>query len=170
MSITYISAPEAKQLIAQGAILIDIRSGDEYKHEHIVGAINLPIDQLKNDNKHHHGESKVIYYCLGGMRTATNEDTLNQHTPTQAYILKGGIQSWKKEGFEVFSDFNQPAIQRQVQIIAGAIIFITTILGAVASSWFYVIPAILGLGLIFAGITGICGLALLLAKAPWNRQ
>jgi hypothetical protein len=35
--------------------------------------------------------------------------------------------------------------------------------------WFALIPLVTGCGLLFAGLTGFCGLALLLAKMPWNK-
>ena len=38
------------------------------------------------------------------------------------------------------------------------------------SRWFAVVPLLLGCGLLFAGITGTCGMAILLAKMPWNRS
>jgi hypothetical protein len=37
-----------------------------------------------------------------------------------------------------------------------------------AEPWFFGIPLFVGAGLLFAGITGYCGMALLLQRAPWN--
>ena len=42
-------------------------------------------------------------------------------------------------------------------------------LGVFVSPWFLILPAFVGCGLMFAGITGWCGMALLLAKMPWNK-
>jgi hypothetical protein len=41
--------------------------------------------------------------------------------------------------------------------------------GAFVSHWFFALSGFVGAGLIFAGVTGICGMAMLLAKMPWNR-
>jgi hypothetical protein len=43
------------------------------------------------------------------------------------------------------------------------------VLGLLVSPWFFVVPAFVGAGLITAGVTGFCGMARLLMRAPWNR-
>jgi hypothetical protein len=42
-------------------------------------------------------------------------------------------------------------------------------LALTVNHYFVLIPLVLGCGLLFAGLTGFCGLALLLAKMPWNK-
>jgi hypothetical protein len=42
-------------------------------------------------------------------------------------------------------------------------------LGLFISPWFFTIPALVGAGLITAGLTGFCGMARILMRAPWNR-
>jgi hypothetical protein len=61
-------------------------------------------------------------------------------------------------------------MQRQVQIGAGGLVFAGTMLGLLASPVFFAIPAFVGAGLVFAGVTGFCGMAKLLVHAPWNRS
>jgi hypothetical protein len=60
-------------------------------------------------------------------------------------------------------------LMRQVQITIGLISAAGAVLALAANPLFAIIPLVMGCGLVFAGITGICGLALLLAKMPWNR-
>ena len=68
------------------------------------------------------------------------------------------------------TDRRQPLeLQRQVQIGAGSLAFGGTLLGLLISPWFLVVPLFVGGGLILAGVTGFCGMARLLARAPWNR-
>jgi hypothetical protein len=43
------------------------------------------------------------------------------------------------------------------------------VLALLVSRWFAVVPLFLGCGLLFAGVTGTCGMAILLARMPWNR-
>jgi hypothetical protein len=69
------------------------------------------------------------------------------------------------------SDRRQPLeLQRQVQIGAGSLVLIGTLLGLFVSSWFFAVPAFVGAGLITAGLTGFCGMARVLLRAPWNRS
>jgi len=48
-------------------------------------------------------------------------------------------------------------------------VLIGVILGLLVNQAFFGLPAFIGAGLVFAGITNWCGMGLLLAKAPWNR-
>ena len=52
---------------------------------------------------------------------------------------------------------------------AGSLALAGTLLGAFVSPWFYILPGFVGAGLLTAGVTGFCGMALLLMRAPWNR-
>jgi hypothetical protein len=61
-------------------------------------------------------------------------------------------------------------LQRQVQIGAGSLVFAGTLLGLLASPWFFAVPALVGAGLMTAGLTGFCGMARILMRAPWNRE
>ena len=58
---------------------------------------------------------------------------------------------------------------RQAQIVVGAFSAAGAILALAVDRWFVVLPLIFGCGLLFAGVTGTCGMALLLARMPWNR-
>jgi len=59
---------------------------------------------------------------------------------------------------------------RQVQIVVGSLAAIGAILALAVNPWFAILPLFLGCGLLFAGISGTCGMALLLARMPWNRE
>jgi hypothetical protein len=59
---------------------------------------------------------------------------------------------------------------RQVQIVAGLLVLTGVVLGFVLNPAFFGISAFVGAGLTFAGISGWCGMAKLLALMPWNRR
>ena len=89
----------------------------------------------------------------------------------RAYILEGGLDAWKSAGLPVVKDASQPLeLQRQVQIAAGAMIVLGFVLGISVSPWFHLLSGFVGAGLMFAGISGFCGLARLLVRMPWNRK
>ena len=58
---------------------------------------------------------------------------------------------------------------RQVQIGAGSLILLGAALGLFVHPGFFALSALVGAGLLTAGITGFCGMAKVLAVAPWNR-
>lgn len=59
---------------------------------------------------------------------------------------------------------------RQVQIVAGSLVFVGTVLGAFVSPWFLILSGFVGAGLVFAGATNTCAMAMLLAKLPYNQR
>jgi rhodanese-related sulfurtransferase len=86
-------------------------------------------------------------------------------------VLEGGLEAWKKAGLPTLVDVNRPIeVMRQVQIAAGSLVLLGVLLAATTSSWFLLLAGLVGAGLVFAGLSGWCGMALLLARAPWNRQ
>jgi rhodanese-related sulfurtransferase len=164
-----ITANEAKALIDQGALLIDIREPAEYAQQRIAGSVNLPLSQLPGLLPQMAGKA-VIFHCLSGKRTAMNEAKLAGCTSCEAYVLEGGLQGWRTAGLPVQGQRRQPLeLMRQVQIAAGLLVLVGAILGFAVSPWFYLLPAAVGAGLTFAGVTGFCGMALLLQRMPWNQ-
>ena len=167
MSLPTITPTEAKRLIAQGATLIDIRDKDEHAREHIPAARNHPLGTLSKVGA---VKEPIIFHCRGGKRTADNADKLAQAANCEAYILEGGIEGWKQAGLPVVLDKSQPIeINRQVMIAAGSLVLIGVLLGAVVNPGFYALSGAIGVGLVFAGVSGFCGMAKLLALMPWNR-
>ncbi|CAM4321981.1 rhodanese family protein [Kerstersia similis] len=170
MSLPVISPNDARRLMDQGALLVDIRGEGEYAREHIGEARHIPMEQLLS-GAGIEGAPAVIFHCRSGNRTRLNAGSLAACTDCQAYVLEGGLNAWKKAGLPVIADAKQPLeLQRQVQIAAGAMILLGTLLGAGVAPGFYIIPGFIGCGLIFAGISGFCGLARVLMKMPWNRR
>jgi rhodanese-related sulfurtransferase len=84
--------------------------------------------------------------------------------------LTGGIDGWAAAGLPVEVDRGKPIeIMRQVQIAAGVLVLTGVILGLLVAPGFFGLSAFVGAGLTFAGLTGWCGMAKLLAVMPWNR-
>ena len=54
-------------------------------------------------------------------------------------------------------------------IAAGSLVLIGVLLGALVRPEFYALSGFIGAGLVFAGVSGFCGMAKLLALMPWNR-
>jgi rhodanese-related sulfurtransferase len=158
----------AKRLTDEGAILVDIREPDEFARERLPGAQNRPLAGLASLQSG--GAKAVVFHCRSGMRTQANVDRLAAAADCEAYLLEGGLDAWKKAGLPVTVDARQPLeIMRQVQITAGALVLLGVALGLWVNPAFFGLSAFVGAGLSFAGISGWCGMAKLLALMPWNR-
>ncbi|GAB2462488.1 rhodanese family protein [Comamonas humi] len=171
MTLQTLSPQAAKALLDEGkAVLVDIRPADEHAREHIAIARNIPMDQLPAAAPALQGRA-VVFHCRSGQRTRLNAQALRAATSGEAYVLEGGLDGWKQAGLPVRRDTSQPLeLQRQVMIAAGTLVTGGTALGTVVSPWFYLLPGFVGCGLVFAGLTGFCGMARLLMKMPWNRR
>jgi rhodanese-related sulfurtransferase len=168
MSLASLKATDAKRLIEQGAILVDIRDNEEHARQRIDGARHHPLNALTTLDG---VSAPIIFHCRAGRRTADNAARLRAATQNEAYILEGGIEAWKHAGLPVVEDRSQPLeMGRQVQIAAGSLIVLGVILGSGVAPQFYGLSGLVGAGLIFAGLSGWCGMARLLELMPWNRR
>jgi len=167
-----ISPERAADLVRSGAVLIDIREADEHAREHIPGARHHSLIRVDRESPARSGDDVLIFHCRSGARTTGNAPRLAAAAQTcEAYILEGGLEAWKKAGLPVTLDRSQPIdIMRQVQIAAGSLVLLGVVLGAFVSPGFYALSGFVGAGLLFAGISGFCGMARLLAVMPWNRR
>ncbi|MFC3395960.1 rhodanese family protein [Brenneria rubrifaciens] len=168
----YVPPLDARKMLDEGAVLIDIRQPEEFAREHIAQARLYPLGLLTTQPHQSPAPdaSTVIFYCLSGMRSGKNADLLAESVaPAQAVLIDGGLNAWKKSGLSTEVNRKQPIeIMRQVQITAGALIICGVLLGFGVSSAFFLLSAFVGAGLMFAGISGYCGMAKLLMKMPWN--
>lgn len=172
MTISTITAKQAKKMLSEGATLVDIRESNERARERIGGSVHLPLSKVDGTGSGLPQSDAMIFHCKSGMRTASNAERLKAHAgeTCEAYLIEGGLDGWRKAGLPVVTDRSQPIeMQRQVQIVAGGLGLAGTILGATLSPYFYIIPGFVGAGLMFAGVTGFCGMAKILMLAPWNR-
>lgn len=161
----------AQELLAKGAVLVDIRGADEYAREHIADAKHMPMEQLSSQGMPNNSANAVIFHCSSGNRTAMNAGVLDNCAACEVYILEGGIDGWKKAGLPVVKDAKQPLeLQRQVQIGAGSMILAGVLLGTFVAPGWYALSGFVGAGLIMAGVTGFCGLARMLLVMPWNKN
>ena len=68
------------QMIKNGAVILDVRSKGEFESGHIKGAINIPVDQLRNNlNKLKDKNKAIITCCASGMRSASAKSILKAY-------------------------------------------------------------------------------------------
>ena len=114
---------------------------------------------------------KLVIHCKAGKRGGMAcEKLLAEDHNLEVYNLEGGISAWTQAGYAVKTSgkFFLP-LDRQVQLTIGLGLLLSVALGYGVHPGFFLLAGFFGLGLTFAGLTGTCGLAMLLAKMPWNR-
>ena len=169
MSLPIIDAAKARQLIAEGAVLVDVREADERAREHIPGTQHAPLSTLRSVEAP--GAKAVIFHCRSGARTQANAERLAKSVGGKAYLVEGGMDAWKRAGLPTEKKAGAPIeLMRQVMITAGLLVLAGVILGTGVDPRFYALSAFVGAGLTFSGVTGMCGMANILRRMPWNRQ
>ena len=166
---------ELQRLLAAGAPaqLLDVRTPGEYAAAHVPGAKLIPLDDLKPDAfQRERGSAEIPVYvlCQSGGRARKAIEKLERAGVRGCVLVEGGTEGWIDAGLptERAQSSGLP-LMRQVQIAVGLVSAIGAALALLVNPFFAIIPLVMGCGLLFAGLTGICGLALLLAKMPWNR-
>jgi CRP-like cAMP-binding protein/rhodanese-related sulfurtransferase len=74
-------------------LLLDVRTSMEFDDEHIPGAINIPLDELRQKYSRLDPASEYFVYCLGGVRSAVAAFLLKAHG-FKAQSIKGGMNAW----------------------------------------------------------------------------
>ncbi|MBE9207664.1 rhodanese-like domain-containing protein [Nostoc sp. LEGE 06077] len=167
-----VDAPTLKQLLKQeNIILIDVREPSEYAREHIIGAKLISLSKFDPRKVPQNQDTQVILYCNSGNRSKMAAQKLFDAGFTEVTHLDGGIAAWKAASYPTTINQQAPiSLIRQVQIVAGSLVFTSTSLGVLVSPWFLLLSGFVGAGLIFAGITDTCALGMLLAKLPYNQR
>jgi rhodanese-related sulfurtransferase len=159
-----------RRLEQGGAVLIDVREPSEHARERIPGARLVPLSIIDGQNFDSDRDKVAVFHCRTGNRTAANADHLLATGFREMYALTGGLEAWKAAGLPTHVNRRAPIeLFRQVQIAAGSLTLLGLALAWVVSPWFAALSAFVGAGLIFAGVTGTCGLARVLSLMPWNR-
>ena len=83
--------------------------------------------------------------------------------------MEGGTLACEAANLPVVRGQKAISLERQVRIAAGSLVLIGAILGFWVDPYWIALAAFVGAGLIFAGITDTCGMAMLLARMPWNQ-
>lgn len=150
-------------------IFVDVRTAAEYKAEHIDKVINLPLDQIKKRVDELKPFKKIYLHCQSGARCHKAFEKIEQGLRPSIMVFTGGIEAWKNANYPLVKNNPVLPIMRQVMIAAGSLILgglITFIFGYLVGLY---LVAFVGCGLLFAGVTGWCGLAKFLGLMPWNR-
>ena len=81
----------------KGAVLLDVRTEDEYKRGHIPGSINIPLDQIMTaQDSLKDKEVSIFTYCLRGSRSQKAVAQLRRMGYTDVTNI-GGITAYKGE-------------------------------------------------------------------------
>lgn len=172
MTIKNIDAKNLKKWLENNeAVLIDVREPAEHEAKKINGAKLIPLANISLDSLPEFKNKKLVLHCHSGKRSQMAcKKLLDQDSELEIYNLDGGILSWIECNNNVAgSGKSFLPLDRQVQLIIGLSLFIFSLIGYFVNPKFIFLCTFFGAGLTFAALTGWCGLAIILAKMPWNK-
>lgn len=172
MPIKTVDSVTLKRWIDSGeAVVVDVREPAEHAAEKIEGAMLLPLGSVSRNSLPQTQGKKLVIHCRSGKRsTSACEKLLAEDPNLEVYNLEGGISAWGAAGHQVASSgkFFLP-LDRQVQLTIGLLLITGSLLGYLFTPAWFFLTGFIGAGLTVAGLTGFCGLAMVMARMPWNQ-
>lgn len=157
--------------------LIDVRTPAEFGEVHVDFAHNIPLDRLDTQAvKAVAGDGPLYFVCKSGTRSQKACEKLIAAGLIDVMSVEGGTAACEAAGVPVIRGKKAMSLERQVRIAAGALVAIGAVLAAFGPeapvNWQAIgagLAGFVGCGLVFAGITDTCGMAMLIARMPWNQ-
>ena len=175
MSVSTMSPADFSQLLQAGRRIevIDVRTPAEFREVHLQVATNVPLDRLdpRSVMASRDGSNTTPLYvvCKGGSRGKQACEKFLAAGFTNVVNIEGGTEACIAAGLPVVRGKKAISLERQVRIAAGLLVLIGAGLGAFVDPRWIALSAFVGAGLVFAGVTDTCGMAMLLGRMPWNQ-
>ncbi|NBW95955.1 MAG: rhodanese-like domain-containing protein [Planctomycetia bacterium] len=155
--------------------LIDVRTPAEFGEVHVDFAHNIPLDRLDPQEVARIAAGGPVYFvCKSGGRSAKACEKLLAAGMNDVVSVEGGTAACEAAGVPVVRGRKVMSLERQVRIMSGALVAAGAALAAFGPdpTWQRIgigLAGFIGCGLVFAGVTDTCGMAMLIAKMPWNQ-
>ena len=151
--------------------LLDVRTPMEHAQVHAAGVRLVPLGDLDPGALGIGKDEPVYVFCRTGGRAEIAASKLAKAGFSNCSVVEGGTQAWVEAGLPVEREnVKSISLERQVRIVAGLLALSGSFLAHFVDPNFIWVPAFIGSGLLFAGLTDWCGMGLLLARLPWNQR
>ena len=153
-------------------VLIDVRTPKEFEEVHIPEARNIPLSDLHKFLEELKGlsqERPITLICRTHNRVKIAYEYLTNNGVGNCRFLEGGINGWVNSGKPVIRGRKGISLEGQVRAIAGSLVVLGVGLGVGVNVWFLLVPVMVGLGLVHAGLTDSCLMGMVLSKLPMNK-
>ncbi len=88
-------AADLKNVIGQGAFLVDVRTPGEFLEGHVKGSANIPLDTVPAQLAKFENKKNIIVFCRSGARSSQAKSILEQNGFTN--VINGGTWDYVNE-------------------------------------------------------------------------
>ncbi len=100
-AVEFVGTAELAAMRANGeAIVIDVRTPEEFAAGHLPGAINMPVETFDPAAVPFEDGRETVLYCRSGNRSGRAAGMLADFTGDTVRHLEGGITAWVADGLE----------------------------------------------------------------------
>ncbi len=151
--------------------VLDVREILEYGSERIQGAISTPLSKFKESSRKIDKNRHSYIICQSGKRAVKYAKQLLENGHENISVVKGGLKSWIDAGYPIEKGESKVwSLERQVRFTAGLLVLLGVVLSFIFNPMFIILSGAIGAGLVFAAVSDTCGMAMVLARMPWNQK
>lgn len=165
------SVREVNEKLAGGECqIVDVREFAEYDAERVAGARLAPLSAFENHIGKIDRAQTVFLMCRSGNRAKQAAEKLVSKGFADVRVIEGGMTAWTTAHLPVIKGESKVwSLERQVRFAAGSLVVSGILLSLLIHPYLIALSAFVGAGLVFSAATDTCGMALVLAKMPWNQ-
>lgn len=150
--------------------VIDVREYSEFNSERVADAQLMPLSNFEKHADEIDHAKPVYLMCRSGNRARQAAERLAKKGFTDVHVIEGGMLAWTAAGLPVVKGESKVwSLERQVRFAAGLLVVAGVILSLAVHPYLIALSAFVGAGLVFAAVTDTCGMAMILARMPWNQ-
>jgi rhodanese-related sulfurtransferase len=168
-----VSVNEVNSLLTSGqeCQVIDVREFSEFDAKRIESAELRPLSNFEKHLDEIDRSKSVYLVCRSGNRARTAAERLLKNGFSDVRVVEGGMIAWERAGLPiVLGESRVWSMERQVRFTAGLVVVLGVALGFLINEYLVLVSGLIGAGLVFAAVTDTCGMAMVLARMPWNQK
>jgi rhodanese-related sulfurtransferase len=166
-----VTAAEGLAAARGGAVLLDVREHSEVAETAFEGAVVAPMSTWPGPAATLDKSRPVVVMCAAGVRARKAAARLEEAGHREVLVVDKGLVEWQAARLPVIQGaLTGVSLERQVRVVAGGLVVLGLVGARLVHPYFLGLSAFVGLGLVYAGVSGKCAMSYFLALAPWNKD
>lgn len=155
-----------------GAQCLDVREPVEHAAIRLEPFESCALSSLSEKSVGTLDKTKPTYLlCRSGSRACQAGERLEKMGFTDLRVIEGGLNAFEAAGKPLVRGATKVwSLERQVRFAAGFLVLVGIVLAATVHPAGIFLSLFVAGGLIFSAVTDTCGMAMMLARMPWNRK